>query len=218
MRDVLRITAACLLLMLSGAIGAYAQSAEELNGKWIETSEEAGEIYYAEFGGDGRVAIDIFDVQYGFYVYDEKKHRLTILSGEDDRENIDADNWADIRVQGSKLTITKDEQKVVLDRVDRPEEAVTALVGRWQVNGEQSSPEIVGEDREVRMFMTFNNDGSASYEELEEALRGTYVVDAEQGTIEITINDDTESGTYKIENGKLTLNVADETHVFTRPE
>jgi hypothetical protein len=217
MRDRLGIAAAGLLLCVLAPAGAQGQGDEKLDGRWIETSEEAGEIYYAEFDG-GRIAIDIFDVQFGFFSYDEKQHRLAIVEEEGDRDSVGADDWVQIQIRGNKLTVSQEENHVVLDRVSRPEEADSTLVGRWQVNAEESSPEIVGDDRDAQMYMSFNNDGSASYEQLLETLNGTIVADPEQGTIEITINDNTESGTYSFKDGKLHLSFADENHVFERLE
>lgn len=218
MRELLVTTTALLLLTLLGATAAGAQGSGALAGKWVETSEEAGEIYYAEFGGDGQISLDIYDVQYGQYIYDEKNHRLTVIDEDQDRDDIDDDSWVQVAVQGDKLTFTHGEDSVVFDRITHPEKPQSALVGRWEVNAEESSREAVGDDPDFRMFMTFNNDGSASYEELDEALKGTFTVDPEQGTIELTINDDTEPGTYKVEDGKLTLSFADETHVFDKAE
>lgn len=211
-------TTACLVAMLC-AQSAWAQGSAAITGDWVATDVDAGEVYYAEFSSDGRITIDIYNVQFGLYVLDDQQRRLTIIEDEAERESIDDDSWVKIRIQGDKLTMTaQDDQRVVLDRISRPEKADSSLVGRWLVNGKESTPEIVGENREVRMFMTFNIDGSASYEELEETLKGLYKIDPAQGTIEFTINDEVEAGTYKIEDNQLTIHFADETHVFQRAD
>jgi hypothetical protein len=217
MREVGCFTILVMIWLVAMATAAGAQDAGAINGNWVASDTEAGEIYYAAFDGEGRVTIDIFSVQYGYFVYDEQQHRLAIVEEEDEREAVEDDTWVGVRIQGDRLTVTADdEESVVLDRVSHPAKPVSALVGRWRVNAEQSSPEVVGEERELQMFMTFNNDGTASYEELQESLKGAFKLDPQKGSIELSINEETELGTYQIAGDQLTISFADETHVFTR--
>jgi len=68
------------------------------------------------------------------------------------------------------------------------------------------------------MMLTFANDGTASYRELDELIEGSFMVDAELGTMELTIEDDLDTASYTIEGDTLTLTAHDETHVLTRVE
>jgi len=213
------VPAAIVLVMLAlGMAGADAQDAKAIIGSWQSSDAEAGELYLAEFGADGSVAIEIHKVDHGHFAFSQEDNKLAIYEKEEELPDAGEEGWVKVRIQGNKLTVfAEPELSVVLDRVERPEKAESALIGRWQVNIEESSPELI-EDNEAQMFLTFNNNGSASYEKLIEVLAGRFELDPEAGSIKLVINDEAELGTYKIEDRQLTISFDNETHVFERAE
>lgn len=211
------LVAACLTLIAAIATSAFAQNPSAISGTWESLDSEKGELYRLDLGEDGVVSLEIYNIEFGFLALDEEKHLMAIYGDEEELENPDSLDWIEYRVQGNKLTIiASPEETVVLDRIDRPEKANNALIGSWQLNVEESALEI--DEDEAQMVLNFHNDGTASYQEPNELLAGTYSVDAEMGTISITIEDELKEGTYQITAGKLSITIEDETKVFERVE
>jgi hypothetical protein len=216
MTRVTAIAATTTLALLLWTSGGWAQGADAILGTWEEYNTERDEYVRVDFGEDGMVTLEVFDYHTGFYLLDEQQHMIAVYETEEERENLGASDWVAYKLKGNKLTImASPEEKMVFLRVDRPEKTVSAVVGSWQFDPAKTDFDW-GDDAPPQMLLVFGNDGSASYMELDEELAGSYMVDAEMGTIELTIEDDVETGTYRIEGDELTLTVDEDTHVFAR--
>lgn len=210
------VCAVALAATVLSATMAWAQGADAILGTWEELSEERGEFVRADFGEDGMVTIEVFDCELGFYLLDEEQHLIAIYETEKERENLSDDDWVSYKVQGERLTVSAGpEETVVFRLVERPEKTKSAIVGRWELDIKATDSEWVGE-QEPQMLLSFNNDGTGSYMQLDELIEGSFMVDPEMGTIELTMQDVAETGSYTIEGDTLTIVVDEDTHVFTR--
>jgi len=184
-----RTMTACAVAAAATVLGAgvaFGQGADAILGTWEEYDAERGEYVHVDFGEDGQVAIEVFDYHEGFYLLDEELHLIAVYETEEEREDLSEHDWVEYKLKGNKLTI-----------IAGPEEA-------W------------GDDAPPLMMLTFANDGTASYRELDELIEGSFMVDAELGTMELTIEDELDTASYTIEGDTLTLTAHDETHVLTR--
>jgi hypothetical protein len=221
-RQMLRKTAAPLIIVFAvlalGATYATAQDTAAIIGSWESSDEEQGELYRAEFGADGAIVIEIIDVHHGHFAYRPDDNLLALYEQDRELPEVGEEGWVTVKIQGDRLTFfSEPEYSVILELVERPEKPKSALIGRWQVNAEESARELI-EDEETRMFLTFNNDGSAVYEKLIEVLDGKYELEPAAGGIKLMINDETELGTYQLAGNQLTISFDNETHVFERVE
>jgi len=216
-----RTMTACAVAAAATVLGAgvaFGQGADAILGTWEEYDAERGEYVHVDFGEDGQVAIEVFDYHEGFYLLDEELHLIAVYETEEEREDLSEHDWVEYKLKGNKLTIIAGpEEAMAFLRVDRPEQAASAIVGSWQFDPDKTDFDW-GDDAPPLMMLTFANDGTASYRELDELIEGSFMVDAELGTMELTIEDDLDTASYTIEGDTLTLTAHDETHVLTRVE
>lgn len=209
---------AVLTTLLLWASAAWSQGPGALVGSWEEYYAESGEYVRADFGADGLVTIEIFDYGEGFYLLDVKQHKIAVYETEEERENLSERDWVVYEVRGNKLTIIAGpEEAMAFLRIDRPEKTVSPVVGCWRFDPAGTDFDWEG-DVPPEILLEFNNDGSASFRELERELTGDYTVDLQQGTIEMTLNGEVDTASYALEGDTLTIATDDETHVFTRVE
>lgn len=193
---------------------ARAYDPAELLGGWQCLQAEEGVLYRFECGEDGVFLLQVFSAEAARYRLDRKNNRLGIVEPAWDEESAEYVEWVDFNIKRDVLTISQDEMVLEFDRVWKPEEMKNALAGRWVLRLEAGDG-MWEEGVSQEFALQFNNDGSASVQELGEELTGGFQV-ADDGTISLELEDETGTAVYDGEAGTLTVTIDGESHVFTR--
>ena len=210
-RYTFAIVVVALLAGLCYAGRASAGDAEDIVGLWEGRDVEAGELYTVEFGEDGLFYVEIYSVDDGYYIVDEANGQLGWE--EEDLEDSQID-WADYVLDEDYLVVTMGDEELPFIRIATFADPAHDLVGRWELIMEEFEDEEEleesGEELPAAFYIDFHSDGSAETRELDDVIEGTFFVDADAGLIELTMGDEeTETGSYVIENGVLILSSPD---------
>jgi len=218
-----RLLLVTVLLLATGVLGsraALAQDDEDILGTWESYNKGKGEFSFVTFNAGGSLTVEVFDAEPGAYVVDEEGHRIGWMDPDSSEE--DEPNWVDYKLDGDRLVVTEGDMEVPLERIWQPEEPANGLAGRWQmlideIEGIEELREA-GEEIPGAFIIDMGNNGSALTMELDETLAGSYSLDPEAGTFEITIDDEAEAGSYRLDGNRLVLIVDDEELVYERTQ
>jgi hypothetical protein len=218
-----RLLIVTVLLLATGVLGsraALAQDDEDILGTWESYNKGKGEFSFVTFNAGGSLTVEVFDAEPGTYVVDEEQHKFGWINPNSSEE--DEPDWVDYKLDGDRLVVTEGDMEIPLERIWQPKEPANVLAGRWQmlIDEIEGIDELreAGEEIPGAFIIDMGNNGSALTMELDETLVGSYSLDAEAGTFEITIGDEVEAGSYRLDGNRLVLIVDDEELVYERTQ
>lgn len=216
----LLLPAALLTLLVLSVTAAQAQGDDPIVGTWESFNEDNGEFSFVTFGADGTLTVELYDAERGEYVVDEELGRFGWLDTNGSDE--DEPEWVDYKLDGDRLIVNDGDMEIPLTRIWQPEEPTNELAGRWEmlIDEVEGIDELreAGEEIPGAFIVDMGNNGSALTMELDEVMTGSYSLDAEAGTFEITVEDETETGTYEIDGHRLVLVVDGEELVYEQTQ
>jgi len=199
---------------------AQAQGEEAIVGTWESYNEDSGEFSFVTFDAEGGLTVEVYDAERGEYVVDEEQQRFGWFNGHSSEE--DEPEWVEYKLDGDRLTVSEGDMEIPLTRIWQPEEPANELAGRWKmlIDELEGIDELreAGEEIPGAFIVDMGNNGSALTMELDEIMTGTYSLDAEAGTFEIVVEDETEAGTYSIDGHRLVVVVDGEELVYERTQ
>jgi hypothetical protein len=197
-----------------------AQDDEAILGTWESYDKGKGEFSFVTFDADGSLTVEVFDAEPGAYVVEAERHKFGWINPNSSEE--DEPDWVDYKLDGDRLVVTEGDMEIPLERIWQPKEPANVLAGRWQmlIDEIEGIDELreAGEEIPGAFIIDMGNNGSALTMELDETLAGSYSLDAEAGTFEITIEDEVEAGSYRLDGNRLVLIVDDEELVYERTQ
>jgi len=218
-RVILLLAAVLLALLTLNTTGALAQDDESILGTWESFNADKHEFTFVTFGEEGALTVEVYDAELGKYVVDEEQHRFA-WTGMDSSEEEELE-WADYQLDGEKLVVNDGDMELPFTCIWRPEEPANELAGRWKmlIDDVEGIDELreAGEEVPESFMVDMGNNGVGITMEFSKSLTGTYALDEETGTFEVTVEDETEAGSYQLDGKRLVLIVDGEELVYERP-